>query len=415
MPQAAALPPICDSKPLSRTASFHVAAVPELEHQKHPEQVAKIGSIVAFQAGEELFDQCPAEVTALIGAGIQQHITSHLPELRNRLQPQPDRHTEAVFFLFQNGFRQQIACGALEQIALLQAPNLQAGRQMARKFGQMMIEIGKANADAGQLGGTDHLGQVLVPQGHLYVHIQQAVQFRFGGSSLVMSPNDAQKIAMSVAVAIQLRSENILRREFLQQPPLAVAFWIACVRRPNVLLSLAEQRQRGGGGEHNRFQGPPHNTRNVLVQKKYLLGAIAFVTAKQLIAAVSGQQDCHAMLAREFGAPVGGDGGGIRKRLVISFDELGDHLVGFLRTHDHVGVAGMEVLGGEMSIVKLVPALFGKPNAKGVCGLLFNLAQKTCYGAAVSAAAQETTGTVPIKVSTGGTDRVLHALKQFIG
>src|SRR5579864_3451776 len=90
--RAAESPPTICATSHSRSGpqccAFDVTAMPKLEHEEDPEQVAVIRRVVLLQLGHELLDEFPTEITALVGSGIEQNFAAHGADARIRLQPQ---------------------------------------------------------------------------------------------------------------------------------------------------------------------------------------------------------------------------------------------------------------------------------------------------------------------------------------
>ncbi len=93
-----------------------------------------------------------------------------------------------------------------------------------------------------------------------------------------------------------------------------------------------------GDQRENRLdQSLPKNRRNVAVDVKNLVRAVALVAAEELVAAVSGQQHLHAVLCGQASAEIRCDCGGVPERLI----EIPDHSRQGVETILRVHVVGL--------------------------------------------------------------------------
>src|SRR5580704_792344 len=99
-----------------------------------------------------------------------------------------------------------------------------------------------------------------------------------------------------------------------------------------------------------------------MVNLETLVGSVAFVAGKQLVAAISREQRFDALFAGHFRAEIGANRRGIGKRLVVIIGDLRDRFDGVARIQAELVVLRVEKLGGGASIADFVVARFGKEN-----------------------------------------------------
>src|ERR1041385_4370082 len=87
------------------------------------------------------------------------------------------------------------------------------------------------------------------------------------------------------------------------------------------------------------------------------------ITTKQLVAAVSGKRDSH-ISSGQLGHQVGGNLGGISKRLVIHGGQQRNDLPSVLRRNHELGVIGAQVVGHFSRVAGLVVEAFMKTDRK---------------------------------------------------
>src|SRR5579884_1679583 len=97
------------------------------------------------------------------------------------------------------------------------------------------------------------------------------------------------------------------------------------------------------------------------------------------------------MIAREFGAGVSRNGGGVGKRFVVRVDDFRDGIVRVLRSDDGLVMLRAEVANCRVRVVQLVKAAFLKSDGERIRRFVLGTREQADDGTAVGAAAQETT------------------------
>src|ERR1700722_1916070 len=100
-----------------------MVTMPEFQYQEGPENIAVVWGLVVIHGRKSLFDKVALEITALVGPRIVQNFLGHAAHFCIGLQPHAHRQSKAMFLLFKNCFRKQLASGLLEQKTLLESLN----------------------------------------------------------------------------------------------------------------------------------------------------------------------------------------------------------------------------------------------------------------------------------------------------
>src|SRR5215471_7597378 len=153
-------------------------AMPELEHQDSPEQVAVVGCRVGPMTIQQFLHRAGAEVSTCPGACREQGLTGQL--LESRVIPKPDArgHAKTVLALRENLRRQDLPEGAFEEIALLEPSNFPPCRHRAGELDEVEVEHRESHSYSCQLGRPRDLQEVVVPDRELEVEIEKLVELR---------------------------------------------------------------------------------------------------------------------------------------------------------------------------------------------------------------------------------------------
>ena len=239
------------------------------------------------------------------GAKAAQCVVGQPGQLRMLQRPDAERQPEALLLLGQDVVGQEAAQRFLEEPAQLLALQLVVVGQLQRKVQHLVGQQRKGGGDAGQCGGADDLGQVVVGQGVFPVVGQHAVDLARAGAAGVH-----RAVGLLVVTRVHLGEkgggEHLGQAQAGQQ-----VVHVQPVRHGHAgLLHIAGSLAQAGQalGDTVVQQGLHHQAAqwrgNVLVQTEQPLLGVARVSAEEFVTAVTGQQRRAAVLARHAGTVV---------------------------------------------------------------------------------------------------------------
>src|SRR5262245_26489232 len=381
--------------------------VPELQHQEDPEAITVKRRVVRVMEPEQFLHGARHEVATLESPSREQRVPSQLSEAPVLLEPVARGQTEAVLDFNEGRFGQEVAEGSLEDVALLCAPHLVLRGEGGHELHERMMQEREAHADPGRLRRPHHLEEIVVGEGDLEIDVEQPIELGGAAGGDEVATSDAQRpvrgdpaeeTGLEQPLSV-LAHEELARVEAIgirSRGPLDVA-----VRLPDEAGSL-----RGEAASERLDEPAPEQARNAVIAGEDSLAPIALVAAEDLIAAVTGEEDPHARLARIPGAQVGGQRRVVAERLVVGLNDVREALERLVGRDDFRVVSGSEMSSRQFRVLELVVALFLKANGEGLDALAREPAHQAHDHAAVRAAAQERARILGLEPGQGLTHRL---------